>query len=51
MLDKINTTAAIGGEDQSSTLELIEPILALQENEEELVFEAERKTPNGLVLK
>ena len=50
-LMKLLTTAAIDGEDLSSTLELIEIILALQENEEESVFEEERKTLDGLVLK
>ena len=34
-LTKSLTTAAIGGEDLSSISELIETILALQENEEE----------------
>ena len=50
-LMKSLTTAAIDGEDLSSTLELIKTILALQENEEESVFEEERKTLDGLVLK
>ena len=50
-LTKSLTTAAIGDEDLSSTLELIETILALQENEEESILEEERKTPDGLVLK
>ena len=35
----------------SSTSELIETILALQENKEESVLEEDRKTPDGLVLK
>ena len=50
-LTKSLTTTTIGGEDISSTSELIETILALQENEEELVFEENRKNPDGLVLK
>ena len=50
-MTKSVTTVAIGGEDLSSTSELIKTILALQENEEELVLEEERKTPDGLVLK
>ena len=50
-MTKSLTTAAIGGEDLSSTPELIETILALQENEEESVLGEERQTPDGLVLK
>ena len=50
-LTKSLTTTAIGDEDLSSTMELIETILVLQENEEESVLEEERKTPDGLVLK
>ena len=45
------TTTAIGDEDLSSTSDLIETILALQENEEELVLEEWRKTLDGIVLK
>ena len=41
-LTKSLTTVAIGDEDLSSTQELIETILALQENEEESVLDAER---------
>ena len=50
-LTKSHTTSAIGDEDLSSTSELIKTILAIQENEEELVLEEERKIQNGLVLK
>ena len=50
-MKKSLTTAAIGSEDLSSTLELIETILSLQENEKESVLEEERKTLDGLVLK
>ena len=50
-LTKSLTTTSISDEDLSSTPELIETILALQENEEESILEEERKTPNGLVLK
>ena len=50
-LTKSLTTVAIGDEDLSSISELIETILALQENEEESVLEEARKTLDGLVLK
>ena len=50
-MTKLLTTEAIGDKDLSSTLKLIETILALQENEEEQFLEEERKTPDGLVLK
>ena len=50
-LTKSLTTATISDEDISSTPELIETILALQENKEESVLEEERKTHSGLVLK
>ena len=50
-LTKSLTITSIGDEDLSSTPELLETILALQENEEESVLEEERKTLNGLVLK
>ena len=45
------TIATISGEDLSSTPELIETILTLQENEEEYVLAEERKTLDGLMLK
>ena len=45
------TTTAIGDEDLSSTSDLIETILSLQENEEESALEEGRKTLEGLVLK
>ena len=38
-------------EDVSSTLEVIETILALKVNEEETILKEEKKTPDGLVLK
>ena len=37
--------------DVSSTLEVIETILALEVNEEETILEEEKKIPDGLVLK
>ena len=50
-MTKSLTTVAISGENLSSTPELIEKILALQENEKEYVLAEERKTLDGLMLK
>ena len=50
-LTKSLSIAELDNEDLSSTPELIETILALEINEEDVVLEEEKKTPDGLVVK
>ena len=50
-LTKFLTTTELDYEDISSSSELIETIMALDVNGEEAVFEEEKKTSDGLVLK
>ena len=50
-LTKSLTTVELDCEDVSSTLEVIETILALKVKEEKTVLEEEKKTSDGLVLK
>ena len=50
-LTKCHATTKLDCDDLSTTLQLIETILALEVNEEESILEEEKKTLDGLVLK